>query len=172
MLAIVAGVELWMGREPICKCGFVSLWHGPVDNQNSQQIFDWYSFTHVLHGIGFYFLIFLVARRLPVPLRLLIAVFLEGSWEIAENSPFIIDRYRTATFSLDYYGDSVINSVSDVVAMMMGFWMARRLPVWGTVAFVVGVELLLAVVIRDNLTLNIIMLIHPIDAIKQWQLGS
>jgi hypothetical protein len=98
-------------------------------------------------------------------------VFLEGAWEIAENSPLIIDRYRTATVSLDYYGDSIVNSVSDVVAMMLGFWMARRFPVWVTAAFVVAVEILLAVIIRDNLTLNIIMLVHPIDAIKQWQLG-
>jgi len=160
-----------MGREPMCTCGFISLWHGPVDSQNSQQISDWYTFTHVLHGIGFYALLFLVGRRLPVPVRLLIAVFLEGAWEIAENSPFIIDRYRTATVSLDYYGDSIVNSVSDVVAMMLGFWMARRFPVWVTAAFVVAVEILLAVIIRDNLTLNIIMLVHPIDAIKQWQLG-
>jgi len=172
MLTLVAMIELRMGREPMCTCGFISLWHGPVDSQNSQQISDWYTFTHILHGIGFYALIFLVGRRLPVPVRLLIAVFLEGAWEIAENSPFIIDRYRTATVSLDYYGDSIVNSVSDVVAMMVGFWMARRFPVWATVVCVVAVELLLAVVIRDNLTLNIIMLIHPIDAIKQWQLGS
>ena len=172
MLMLVAEIELRMGREPICTCGFISLWHGPVDSQNSQQISDWYTFTHVLHGIGFYALIFLVGRRLPVPVRLLIAVFLEGAWEIAENSPFIIDRYRTATVSLDYYGDSIVNSVSDVVAMMLGFWLARRFPVWVTVVCVVAVEILLAVVIRDNLTLNIIMLVHPVDAIKQWQLGS
>jgi len=172
MLTLVAMIELRMGREPMCTCGFISLWHGPVDSQNSQQISDWYTFTHILHGIGFYALIFLVGRRLPVPVRLLIAVFLEGAWEIAENSPFIIDRYRTATVSLDYYGDSIVNSVSDVVAMMVGFWMARRFPVWATVVCVLAVEILLAVVIRDNLTLNIIMLIHPIDAIKQWQLGS
>ena len=172
MLMLVAMIELRMGREPMCTCGFISLWHGPVDSQNSQQISDWYTFTHVLHGIGFYALIFLFGRRLPVPVRLLIAVFLEGAWEIAENSPFIIDRYRTATVSLDYYGDSIVNSVSDVVAMMLGFWMARRFPVWATVVFLVAVEILLAVVIRDNLTLNIIMLVHPIDAIKQWQLGS
>ena len=171
MLMLVAEIELMMGREPMCTCGFISLWHGPVDSQNSQQISDWYTFTHVLHGIGFYALLFLVGRRLPVPVRLLIAVFLEGAWEIAENSPLIIDRYRTATVSLDYYGDSIVNSVSDVVAMMLGFWMARRFPVWVTAAFVVAVEILLAVIIRDNLTLNIIMLVHPIDAIKQWQLG-
>ena len=172
MLMLVATIELTMGRQPMCTCGFISLWHGPVDSQNSQQISDWYTFTHALHGIAFYGLLFLAARRLPVPVRLLIAVFLEGAWEIAENSPFIIDRYRTATFSLDYYGDSIVNSVSDVVAMMVGFWMARRFPVWVTAVCVVAVETVLALVIRDNLTLNIIMLIHPVDAIKHWQLGG
>ena len=172
VLVVVAEVELAMGREPMCTCGFVSLWHGAVDSQNSQQVSDWYTLTHVEHGLGFYALLFLLARRLPMPLRLLLAVGLEGAWEIVENSPFIIDRYRTATVSLDYYGDSVVNSVADVVAMMGGFWMARRLPVWGTVAFIVVVELLLALTIRDNLALNILMLIHPIDAIKQWQLGA
>jgi hypothetical protein len=172
MLSIVAMTELRMGREPMCTCGFVSLWHGTIDSQNSQQISDWYTFTHVLHGIGFYALLFLVARPLPVPVRLLLAVVLEGAWEITENSPFIIDRYRTATVSLDYYGDSVVNSVADVLAMVGGFWLAHRLAILGTVAFVIATELLLAIVIRDNLTLNIIMLIHPIDAVKQWQLGS
>lgn len=113
-----------------------------------------------------------MARRLPMPLRLLLVVGIEGAWEIAENSPVIIDRYRTATLSLDYYGDSVMNSVADVVAMMVGFWMARRLPVWGTVAFVVLVEVLLVLTIRDNLALNIIMLIQPIEMLKQWQLGG
>ena len=172
VLMMVAEVELGMGREPICTCGFISLWHGAIDSQNSQQLTDWYTLTHIEHGLGFYALLFLVARRLPMPLRLLLAVTIEGAWEIAENSPFIIDRYRTATLSLDYYGDSVVNSVADVVAMMAGFWMARRLPVWGTVAFVVVVEALLALTIRDNLALNIIMLIRPIEVIKQWQLGA
>ncbi len=172
VLVVVAEVELAMGREPMCTCGFISLWHGAVDSQNSQQLTDWYTFTHIEHGLGFYALLFLVARRLPMPLRLFLAVCIEGAWEIAENSPFIIDRYRTATLSLDYYGDSVVNSVADIVAMMVGFWMARRLPVWGAVAFVVLVEVLLALTIRDNLALNIIMLIHPIEAIKHWQLGG
>ncbi len=172
VLVVVAEVELGMGREPMCTCGFISLWHGAIDSQNSQQLTDWYTLTHIEHGLGFYALLFLVARRLPMPLRLLLAVTIEGAWEIAENSPFIIDRYRTATLSLDYYGDSVVNSVADVVAMMAGFWMARRLPVWGTVAFVVVVEALLALTIRDNLALNIIMLIRPIEVIKQWQLGA
>lgn len=171
-LALVALVELWMGREPMCTCGYISLWHGAVDSQNSQQISDWYTFTHVEHGLLFFGLLYLVARRLPVGTRLLAAVAIESAWEIVENSPFIIDRYRAATISLDYYGDSVVNSVADVLAMMLGFWMARRLPVLASVAFIAVVEILLAVVIRDNLALNILMLIHPVDAIKQWQLTS
>jgi len=172
VLLAVALVELWMDREPICTCGYISLWHGAVDSQNSQQISDWYSLTHVEHGILFYALLALVAPRLPVGARLLISVFIEGAWELAENSPFIIDRYRTATLSLDYYGDSVVNSVADVGAMMLGFALTRRLPVWASVGFIVVVELALAWVIRDNLALNILMLIHPVDAIKAWQLGA
>lgn len=172
MLIVVAAVEIWMGREPMCTCGYISLWHGAVDSQNSQQISDWYSFTHVEHGILFYALLALVAPRLPVGARLLISVFIEGAWELAENSPFIIDRYRAATLSLNYYGDSVVNSVADVGAMMVGFYLTRRLPVWASVGFIVVVELALAWVIRDNLALNILMLIHPVDAIKAWQLGA
>lgn len=172
VFALVASIELRTGREPMCTCGFVSLWHGAVDSQNSQHLTDWYTFTHVEHGVGFYTLLFLVARRLPAPLRLLLAVMVEGAWEVVENSPFIIDRYRAATISLDYYGDSVVNSLADVLAMMVGFWMARVLPVRAAVAFVVIVEALLAMTIRDNLALNILMLIHPFDAIKQWQLAG
>lgn len=171
-LIVVGLVELAMGREPMCTCGYISLWHGAVDSQNSQQMSDWYTLTHIEHGVGFFALLYLVARRLPVRVRLLVAVLVEAAWEIVENSPFIIDRYRAATISLDYYGDSVVNSAADIVAMMLGFWLARRVSVWASVAFIVVVEGMLALTIRDNLALNILMLIHPVDAVRQWQLGS
>ncbi len=173
LLAGVAVIELAMGRVPICTCGTIRLWQGVVASaENSQQITDWYTFTHVLHGIGFYALLAIAARRLSIPARLVTAVAIEAAWEVIENSPFIIDRYRAATISLDYYGDSVLNSLSDIVAMMAGFWLAKRLPVWASIAVVLIVEATLALMIRDNLTLNIIMLIHPVEAIRHWQLGA
>lgn len=162
-----------MGRIPICKCGYISLWYGNTyGSGNSQHLIDWYTFSHLIHGMIFYGILWLVARRLPVKTRLILAILIECIWEIAENSPVVIERYRAITSALDYTGDSVINSISDVLAAASGFWLTSKIRVRLTLALVATLEIFTLYTVRDNLTLNIIMLTYPVEAIKTWQLDA
>jgi hypothetical protein len=174
LIALQAAILIAMGREPICKCGYVKLWHGVVmSSENSQHLSDWY---------------FAIARhpRLPVLCRavaplaldpdvhrhaLILAVAIEASWEVIENTDWLINRYRGQTVALDYYGDSVINSVADTLFMIVGFFLARWWPVWLTIAVAIALELIVGYMIRDNLTLNVLMLLWPVQAVLDWQAG-
>jgi hypothetical protein len=172
-ILVAAAIVLFaMGRPPICTCGTLALWEQSADSaRTSQMLADWYSPSHVIHGLLFYWLLWLLFRRWPVERRFLAALIIEAAWEVIENTPMIIDRYREATVALGYTGDSVVNSLSDISMMALGFLIARRLSVWASVMLALVLELAALIVIRDNLTLNIIMLLAPNDALRAWQAG-
>ncbi|MFM2098945.1 MAG: hypothetical protein RLZZ366_484 [Pseudomonadota bacterium] len=162
-----------MGRHPICTCGTVKLWEGVVNGPgNSQHLSDWYSFSHIIHGFIFFGIGAWLLRSKPLGVRLIIAAVAEMGWEILENSPLIINRYREATMAFGYSGDSILNSVSDGTMMMIGFGIASRLPWKATVALAIAFELFTLAMIRDNLTLNILMLVSPVNAVRVWQAGG
>jgi hypothetical protein len=163
---------LAMGRNPLCTCGHVALWVGQRDSaETSQMLADWYSLSHIVHGLIFYAALWVVARNWPVERRFLAALFIEAAWEVIENTPMVIDHYRSATAALGYTGDSVINSMSDIAMMCVGFLLARKVPVWAALALLVALEVVPLFVIRDNLTLNILGFLAPNPAIQAWQAG-
>ncbi len=168
-----------MGREPICACGFVKFWEGDVmSSSNSQQIADWYTFSHIIHGFVFYAVFIWISRKffkksggLPIGLMFIGAVLLETGWEIIENSTWIIEYYRNNTVSLGYIGDSILNSVFDVIWMAIGYFSARKLPVFVTLFLIVAFEVMTGLAVRDGLFLNILMFIHPFESVKAWQMA-
>ncbi len=170
IMVLQAGGLYWLGRTPICTCGYVKFWESNAfGSGNSQHLSDWYTPSHIVHGFLFYLFAWAVMRRASVIWRFAVAVFIEATWEVVENTSWIIEYYRGNTVSLSYYGDSIINSVFDTLWMALGFVLAWRLPVFATIALALALEALAAYVIRDNLTLNIIMFIHPFESIKAWQ---
>lgn len=171
ILAAVAAIQYAIGRLPICACGYVRLWEGEVwSSGNSQHLTDWYTLSHFAHGFIFYAILRWLRPGWSLAWRAVAALLIEGAWEVAENTPMVIDRYRDVTASLDYYGDSIVNSFGDGVAMLGAFFLAARLPVAASVALVLGMEGLAGWMIRDNLALNVLMLLWPIEAVREWQM--
>jgi hypothetical protein len=173
LVALSATLLLAMGRPPVYQHGPVRLWSGDVQSdQNSQQLADPYTLTHVTHGVLLFGLVSLGGRSLPARTRIVVAMALECAWEVFENTDVVIQRYRATTVALGYYGDSVLNSVGDVLATALGALLAASLPVWLVILSVAILEGVLALWIRDNLTLNVLMLLRPLEAIRRWQLGG
>jgi len=173
ILGAAASILLAMGRNPICTCGTIDLWVGGRDSpKTSQMLLDWYSLSHIVHGLLFYAALWLVARRWPAERRFLLALLIESSWEVLENTPMVIDRYRATTAALGYTGDSVLNSLSDISMMALGFLAARKLPVRLSILLVLALETIPLFVIRDNLALNVWTLVAPNRVVQEWQANA
>jgi len=176
IVAVTIALLFAMDRPPICECGTVKVWHGAVQSSgNSQHLTDWYSPSHFTHGLIMYAMAWLlwckwrVLGGKPARWALPIAVAIEAAWEVAENTPMVIDRYRAVTVSWGYSGDSIVNSAADIGWMIAGFVFASRAPAGASATLAIALELLTLWIIRDNLTLNVIMLFWPVEAIRQWQ---
>ncbi len=160
------------GRLWFCSCGYILLWSGDIwSSDNSQHLFDPYAFTHLLHGVVFFWLLVWLLPTVPLMWRFIIAISIESLWEVFENSAFIIQRYREATLALGYEGDTIVNSLGDIFICGAGFFLAWYLGFRRSLILFVVVELVLVFWIKDSLILSVIMLIYPIEAIKAWQLG-
>lgn len=173
LILVAATAILWAWDRPtICTCGTIELWVNEGDSpKTSQMLADWYSPSHIIHGFMFYAALWLVARRWPLERRFLAALLLETGWELLENTDWAIQRYREATIAVGYTGDSILNTMSDIAMMILGFALARRLPIWVTVVATIALELAALAAVRDNLTLNVWMFLFPTDAIRDWQAG-
>jgi hypothetical protein len=172
VMATTALLQWEMGRPLKYRHGPVRFWSGNINSdQNSQQVADPYTFTHVTHGAAFYGLMRVLMPSASFGLRLIASVAIEGAWEAYENTDTVVERYRKTTISLGYYGDSILNSMCDILACVLGFFLTRRVPKAATWSWVIAVEVVLAFWIRDNLTLNIVMLLHPFQIIRRWQMG-
>lgn len=172
IIAATAAILLAMGRPPICTCGTIELWVSDGDSpMTSQMLGDWYSPSHVIHGFLFYAFLWLAVGRWRIERRFLAALALEVAWELIENTDWAINRYREATIAIGYTGDSILNVISDVAMMALGFWLARKLPLWLTVVLAIALEAAALIAVRDNLTLNIWMFLFPTEAVRNWQAG-
>ena len=173
LIAVAVVLLRLQGRVWWCQAGDYAPWSWEIwSTHNSQHFIDPYSFTHILHGVIEFWLIGLLLPRVPLAWRFFIAVFIESTWEVVENTSYVIQRYREATMSLDYFGDSVINSVADIFCCALGFWIAWKLRFWKSLALFIITELILISTIRDSLIINVIMLLWPIESIKAWQVGA
>jgi hypothetical protein len=172
LIALQAFVLFLFGQPPICTCGYVKAWEGAVlSSGNSQHLTDWYTFSHIVHGFIFYGILKWLFPRSSAWQRILVATGVEVAWEITENTPWMINHYRQQALAQGYTGDSIINSVSDTFAMLGGFLLAWRLPAWATISIAICLEIGVGYTIRDNLTLNIVNLLHQFDFVKAWQSG-